>query len=98
MSCTCETKKTYKRFGHRLSMIESRQWRYDRGARTIRDRSNLRQGDEVFFKERGRRISHVGVFSGNGNLVHASVYYGKVVESKMKYVNGYFGAKRYKMR
>jgi cell wall-associated NlpC family hydrolase len=97
MSCTCETKKTYKRFGHDLSMIEMRQWRYDRGARKIRDRSNLRQGDEVFFKEGGpyKGITHVGVFSGNGNLVHASVYYGKVVESKMKYINGYFGAKRY---
>jgi cell wall-associated NlpC family hydrolase len=97
MSCTCETKKTYRRFGHRLSMIERRQWRYRHGTRKIRDRSNLRQGDEVFFKEGGpyKGITHVGVFSGNGNLVHASVYYGKVVESKMKYLNGYFGAKRY---
>ena len=97
MSCTCETKKTYRRFGHRLSMIESRQWRYRHGTRKIRDRSNLRQGDEVFFKEGGpyKGITHVGVFSGNGNLVHASVYYGKVVESKMKYLNGYYGAKRF---
>ena len=97
MSCTCETKKTYRRFGHRLSMIEARQWRYRHGTRKIRDRSNLKRGDEVFFKENGpyRGITHVGVFSGNGNLVHASVYYGKVVESKMKYINGYFGAKRY---
>jgi hypothetical protein len=97
MSCTCETKKTYRRFGHRLSMIEARQWRYRHGTRKIRDRSNLKRGDEVFFKENGpyRGITHVGVFSGNGNLVHASVYYGKVVESKMRYINGYFGAKRY---
>jgi cell wall-associated NlpC family hydrolase len=97
MSCTCETKKTYRRFGHRLSMIEARQWRYRHGTRKIRDRSNLKQGDEVFFKESGpyKGITHVGVFSGNGNLVHASHYYGKVVESKMKYINGYFGAKRY---
>jgi cell wall-associated NlpC family hydrolase len=99
MSCTCETKKTYRRFGHRLSMIEARQWRYRHGAWKIRHRSNLRQGDEVFFKENGpyKGITHVGVFSGNGNLVHASVYYGKVVESKMKYINGYFGAKRYRL-
>jgi cell wall-associated NlpC family hydrolase len=99
MSCTCETKKTYRRFGYDLSMIESRQWRYRHGTRKIWSRSNLKQGDEVFFKEGGPRkgISHVGVFSGNGNLVHASAYFGKVVESKMKYVNGYFGAKRYRM-
>jgi cell wall-associated NlpC family hydrolase len=96
MSCTCETKKTYRRFGHRLSMIEARQWRY-RDSNRIRYRSNLKRGDEVFFKEAGpfRGITHVGVYSGNGNLVHASAYFGKVVESKMKYLNGYFGAKRY---
>ena len=100
MSCTCETKKTYKRFGHELSMGEMSQWRYNRGVRKIRYKYNLRQGDEVFFKENGpyKGITHVGVFSGNGNLVHASVYYGKVVESKMKYINGYHGAKRYRLR
>jgi cell wall-associated NlpC family hydrolase len=97
MSCTCETKKTYRRFGHRLSMIEGRQWRYRHGTRKIRHKYNLRQGDEVFFKEKGpyNPITHVAVYAGNHNVVHASVYYGKVVESKMKYINGYFGAKRY---
>jgi NlpC/P60 family len=97
MSCTCETKKTYRRFGFRLSMIEARQWRYRHGTRKIRDKSHLRQGDEVFFKENGpyKGITHVAVYAGNGNVVHASVYYGKVVESQMKYINGYFGAKRY---
>jgi cell wall-associated NlpC family hydrolase len=97
MSCTCETKKTYRRFGHTLSMIEARQWRYRHGTKKIFDRSRLRQGDEVFFKENGpyKGITHVAVYAGNGNVVHASVYYGKVVESQMKYINGYFGAKRY---
>ena len=97
MSCTCETKKTYRRFGHRLSMIEARQWRYRHGTRKIRDKSRLRQGDEVFFKEHGpfKGITHVGVYAGNNNVVHASAYFGKVVESKMRYINGYFGAKRY---
>jgi cell wall-associated NlpC family hydrolase len=100
MSCTCETKKTYRRFGHKLSMGETSQWRYDRGVRKVRHKYNLRRGDEVFFKEGGhyRGISHVGVYSGNGNLVHASVYYGKVVESEMKWIDGYFGAKRYRLR
>jgi cell wall-associated NlpC family hydrolase len=99
MSCTCETKKTYKRFGHDLSMVERSQWRYSHGARKVRKKSNLKQGDEVFFKENGpyNPITHVAVYAGNGNVVHASVYYGKVVESKMKYINGYFGAKRYRL-
>ncbi|HEX6709170.1 MAG TPA: NlpC/P60 family protein [Rubrobacter sp.] len=97
MSCTCETKKTYKRFGHTLPMTESGQWRYDRSRKI--PKSRLRIGDEVFFKENGRRggITHVGIYSGNGNIVHASSYFGKVVESKMRYISGYFGAKRYRL-
>jgi cell wall-associated NlpC family hydrolase len=54
----------------------------------------------VFFKEGGPRrgITHVGLYSGRGNLVHASAYFGKVVESKMRYVKGYSGAKRLRPR
>lgn len=97
MSCTCETKKTYRHFGHRLPMSEIKQWRYDRSRKV--SKSRLRIGDHVFFKENGRRggITHVGIYSGNGNIVHASSYFGKVVESKMRYVSGYFGAKRYRL-
>jgi cell wall-associated NlpC family hydrolase len=58
--------------------------------------SDLRPGDLVFFKERGhdKPITHVGIYSGNGNLVHASKYFGRVVESKMSHMRGYYGAKR----
>ena len=45
-----------------------------------------------------RGITHVGLYSGRGNLVHASAYFGKVVESKMRYVKGYSGAKRLRPR
>ena len=96
MSCTCETKRTYRHFGHTLTMVERQQWRYE-GSRKIRDRSRLRLGDEVFFRENGGAITHVAIYSGNGNVVHASSYYGKVVESKMKYIRGYTGAKRFRL-
>jgi cell wall-associated NlpC family hydrolase len=97
MSCTCETKRTYAHFGHTLPMTEGGQWKYDRSRRIAK--ANLRIGDEVFFKENGRRggITHVAIYSGNGNIVHASSYFGKVVESKMKYIRGYYGAKRYRL-
>jgi cell wall-associated NlpC family hydrolase len=54
----------------------------------------------VFFKEgrRKRGITHVGIYSGRGKLVHASAYFGKVVESKMRYIKGYSGAKRLRPR
>ncbi len=93
MSCTCETKKAVRPFGHRLPMRELGQWRYE-PSRKIRSKSNLRPGDIVFFREGGGRITHVGVYSGRGNLVHASSYFGKVVESKMRYIRGFTGAIR----
>ena len=98
MSCTCLTKKTWARFGHKLSMSEGGQWKYGR-ARSVA-KSRLRPGDIVFFKEGGRRrgITHVGLYSGRGKLVHASAYFGKVVESKMRYLKGYSGAKRLRPR
>jgi cell wall-associated NlpC family hydrolase len=94
MSCTCLTKKVFAKFGHRLPMSEDKQWK--KGRRV----SNRHPGDLVFFEERGRRrgITHVGIFSGNGNLVHASAYFDRVVESKMKYIRGYKGAKRLSLR
>jgi cell wall-associated NlpC family hydrolase len=99
MSCTCLTKKTWAKFGHRLPMTERGQWRYD-PSRRVWKKSNLRKGDIVFFKEAGRKrgITHVGIYSGRGNLVHASAYFNKVVESKMKYIRGYIGAKRLRPR
>jgi cell wall-associated NlpC family hydrolase len=99
MSCTCLTKYTWAKFGHKLSLGEREQWTYDRRAREVA-KSRLRPGDIVFFKEAGRNkpITHVGIYSGGGNLVHASRYFGKVVESKMRYIDGYFGAKRLRPR
>ena len=97
-SCTCLTKRAVSPFGHRMSMGERSQWKY-KGSRKI-PKSRLRPGDEVFFKEGGRRgpITHVGIYAGNGEIVHASSFFGRVVEKKMKYINGYFGAKRFKVR
>jgi hypothetical protein len=40
----------------------------------------------------------VGIYSGNGYILHASNYFGKVVNSKMKYIRGYCGARRIRPR
>ena len=99
MSCTCETKKAVARFGHKFPMTELGQWRYE-PSRRVMYKSNLRPGDIVFFKEPypPSGIDHVGVYSGRGYLVHSSSYFGKVVESQMKYIKGYFGAIRVRPR
>lgn len=96
-SCTCLTKSAVRPFGHAMGMTENGQWNYSGSARV--PKSRLRPGDEVFFKEGGSRyITHVGVYAGNGRIVHASSYWGRVVEKEMKYISGYFGAKRFKSR
>jgi lipoprotein Spr len=37
------------------------------------DRSDLRPGDLVFFKNGKNRINHVGIFVGNDTFVHSSL-------------------------
>jgi cell wall-associated NlpC family hydrolase len=68
------------------------QWQAGRGV----EKSDLRPGDLVFFKEagEGHPITHVAIYSGGGNIIHASTYWGRVVERPMKYVSGYYGARR----
>ena len=41
-----------------------------RGAGTYVSRENLQPGDLVFFSN-GGGISHVGIYVGNGNMIHA---------------------------
>lgn len=42
-------------------------------------KDELKEGDLVFFKIHGRRISHVGVYLYDGKFVHASVSQGVVI-------------------
>jgi cell wall-associated NlpC family hydrolase len=49
-------------------------------------------GDLVFFDEAGYGISHVGIATGYGTVIHASTYYGAVVETPIEYIPGNVGA------
>jgi cell wall-associated NlpC family hydrolase len=42
-------------------------------------KEHLKEGDLVFFKIRSKRISHVGVYLGDGKFVHSSVSRGVVI-------------------
>jgi hypothetical protein len=94
--CSCFTRLVFRQYKW-LPDSPVLQFQY---GHKVRSRSNLRRGDLVFFKEHGygRPITHVGIYSGNGYLLHASSYYGKVVNSKMKYIKGYYGARRIRPR
>jgi cell wall-associated NlpC family hydrolase len=90
--CSCLTSLVFARFGITVPDDPVRQWSYGQYVA----KSDLRPGDLVFFKENGPSypISHVGIYSGKGNIIHASSYWGRVVERPMEYINGYYGAKR----
>lgn len=63
------------------------------------DRSNLSSGDLLFFRTRARKKypTHVGIYLGNGKMIHASSRQHKVVIADVNdpyYVKRYVGAKR----
>jgi cell wall-associated NlpC family hydrolase len=63
------------------------------------DRSSLSSGDLLFFRTRARKKypTHVGIYLGNGKMIHASSRQHKVVISDVNhpyYVKRYVGAKR----
>ena len=54
--------------------------------------STAEAGDLVFFDEHGYGVSHVGIATGYGTMIHSSTYYGAVVEAPIDSVPGYVGA------
>ena len=89
--CSCLTRTV---FGKWLDLADDpvEQWGYGREVA----KSDLLPGDLVFFKEAGPSypITHVAIYSGRGNIIHASSYWGEVVERPMSSVSGYYGARR----
>ena len=56
----------------------------------------LRPGDFLFFKTRGRSVSHVGLYLGNNKFIHASVSSGVIVSDRFEpyYLKRFVGAGR----
>jgi cell wall-associated NlpC family hydrolase len=52
------------------------------GEAVPRDTAHLLPGDLLTFG-RGKRISHIGIYVGNGRMVHASTKAGKVIETDL---------------
>ena len=90
VDCSGLTMQVYKKFGLSLPHWDEKQ--YSKGARAPKGQE--KPGDLVFFNEHGRNISHVGIYAGNGKIIHASDYYNRVAESEMKYLEGYVGVRR----
>lgn len=90
IDCSGLTMLVYEEFGITLPHSMTRQ--YDEGSTVPKGQEQ--PGDLVFFDEYDDGISHVGIYAGNGKIVHASDYFDEVVESDMKDLDGYVGATR----
>ena len=90
MDCDCFTKTTFNAVGVPLGWWTD-QFNYGTPVAT----SAIQPGDLLFFSEDGSgNLTHVGIMSYNGYLLHASSYFGKVVEAELKYVSGLYAARR----
>ncbi len=93
--CSGFTSYVYKQFGYSLNRTASAQM--DNGIPVAKE--DLQPGDLVMFKEGGgsKRASHVGMYIGNGQIIHASTASVGVVISDLYsnyYVRTYVGARR----
>ncbi|MCS7300915.1 MAG: NlpC/P60 family protein [Fimbriimonadales bacterium] len=91
--CSGFTSYIYRQHGIYLPHNSAAQYRVGKPV----SRSDLRPGDLVFFRTRGRRISHVGIYIGDGKFVHASSARGRVRIDTLNsgyYKKRYVGARR----
>jgi cell wall-associated NlpC family hydrolase len=68
VDCSGLVFSVFRSFGIALPRTSSAQAGFGRKV----DRSQLRPGDLVFFRTYGRGVSHVGIYSGGGEFIHAS--------------------------
>ncbi len=91
--CSGFTSYVYAAFGIQLNASSSTQ--AQQGVPVSKDA--LQPGDLVFFNTSGSGISHVGLYIGDGNMVHATVPGDTVKISSMNtsyYASRYVGARR----
>lgn len=88
----------YAATGMQLNHLADSQARDDRGITVIRDFSQMQPGDIVAFSNSGgRRYQHVGIYVGDGQMVHAPTT-GKNVQVVDLENNRYYGAMVWSIR
>ena len=93
--CSGLTMVVYRLNGFNLPRSSRQQWKTGRPVK----RSHLARGDLVFFATSGgSRVSHVGIYTGNGKFLHAPRRGRKIQVSSLSntyYKSRYLGARSY---
>ena len=92
--CSGLVQYVYGHNGYTLTRTASQQFKYNG---TTVSKSDLEPGDLVFFSSNGSSVTHVGIYIGNGQFVHASTSKTGVIVSNLYsayYMRVYFGARR----
>lgn len=95
--CSSFTRYIYKQMGYDIPRTTGGVWTSNLPEIS---RYDLQEGDLILFKntwDSGYKdgVSHIGIYSGNGKVIHNSSYAGTVVESKLSDMSSeYLGAKR----
>jgi len=93
--CSGLTMVVYQLNGLELPRSSRQQWKAGRPVK----RSHLEKGDLVFFATSGgNRVSHVGIYTGNGKFLHAPRRGRKIQVSSLSnsyYKSRYLGARSY---
>jgi len=95
IDCSAYVKKVFSFFGVDLPRTVRMMHRHAKGQWI--DKNRLEKGDLVFFETDRPFPSHIGIYMGGGNFIHASSVQGKVAVSNLAepyYVKTYIGAKR----
>lgn len=93
--CSGFTQVVFKNNGTSIPRTTGQQYKTGKAV----SKSNLQQGDLVFFNTTGRGVSHVGIFVGNNNFIHASTSRGVMISSindPYYWGSRYIGARRVK--
>lgn len=94
MDCSGFVRAVYNLCGVNIPRTSREQFNVGREV----DRSDLVDGDLVFFGASEQRITHVGIYVGNDSFVHAPRRGDNIRVSSLRengYANKYVGAKRY---